>query len=74
MDGEGTNVVDDFTLNLDETVQPDGGTVPTFDIYNTGETESGGGTSNGGADDVDPGAADATAETQGDRICAKQRV
>src|SRR4029079_9725192 len=43
-----------LALNLDESVQPDGGTVPTYDRYNGAETESSGGTSNGGADDVDP--------------------
>jgi nidogen-like/Big-like domain-containing protein/uncharacterized protein DUF5801/VWA domain-containing protein/hemolysin type calcium-binding protein len=44
-------------LELDETVQPDGASNPAYDNYNTGESESAPtGGSNGGADDVAPGA------------------
>lgn len=43
---------DTLLVNLDETVQPDNATNPNSDRYNTAETESGGGASNGGADDV----------------------
>jgi len=43
-----------LALNLDETVQPDGGDVDTYDRYNGAEPTD----NNGGADDVDPGAAD----------------
>ena len=45
-------------LALDESVQPDGGDSDTYDRYNGAETESDGGPSNGGSDDVDPGAPD----------------
>ncbi len=41
-------------VELDETVQPNGATNPTYDRYNSPSEagESGGGTSNGGSDDV----------------------
>jgi hypothetical protein len=57
---EGENDLSAFALELDETIQPDGAFDATYDRYNPvgAEGESGGGTPNGGADDVDPGAAD----------------
>jgi T1SS-143 domain-containing protein len=44
------NPVSHLALELDETVQADGGAVPTFDRANAPEVHD----SNGGADDVDP--------------------
>ena len=43
-----------LNLAFDELVQPDNGDNDTYDRYNTGEIESGGGTANGGTDDVAP--------------------
>lgn len=48
------NPITHLALALDETVQPDGATNPSYDRYNGAETESPPPPSNGGADDVDP--------------------